>query len=39
VTSIPVVFFIKDGKVVDKIIGANPATVYQERIAQYSAKA
>ncbi|MFA7298125.1 MAG: thioredoxin [Candidatus Absconditabacterales bacterium] len=36
VSSIPVVFFVKDGKVVDKIVGANPPTVYKERIAEYS---
>lgn len=39
VSSIPVVFFIKDGQVVDKIVGANPPTVYQERIAEHSAPA
>lgn len=37
VSSIPVVFFIKDGQVVDKVIGANPPTVYKEKIAQYLA--
>ncbi|MEI6774469.1 MAG: thioredoxin domain-containing protein [bacterium] len=39
VSSIPVVFFLKDGQVVDKVIGANPATVYKEKIAQWSAPA
>jgi len=39
VSSIPVVFFIKDGQVVDKVVGANPPTVYQERIAEHSAPA
>lgn len=37
VSSIPVVYFIKNGQVVDKVIGANPATVYKERIAQHTA--
>lgn len=37
VSSIPVVYFIKNGQVVDKIVGANPATVYKEKIAQHSA--
>jgi thioredoxin 1 len=37
VSSIPVVYFIKNGEVVDKIVGANPATVYKEKIAQHSA--
>lgn len=35
VSSIPVVFFVKDGQVVDKIVGANPPTVYKERIAAH----
>ena len=39
VSSIPVVFFLKDGQVVDKIIGANPPTVYKEKIAQLSSPA
>lgn len=39
VSSIPVVFFIKDGKIVDRIVGANPASVYQEKIAEHSAPA
>ncbi|MCX6825332.1 MAG: thioredoxin domain-containing protein [candidate division SR1 bacterium] len=38
VSSIPVVFFVKEGKVVDKVIGANPPTVYQEKIAEHSKK-
>ena len=32
VSSIPVVFFINHGKVVDHVVGANPKTVYQEKI-------
>ena len=39
VSSIPVVFFVKDGKVVDKIVGANPPTVYKERIAEHNTPA
>lgn len=39
VSSIPVVYFIKDGQVVDKVIGANPATVYEEKIVQHSTPA
>ena len=39
VSSIPVVFFLKDGQVVDRIIGANPLIVYQEKIAEHSAPA
>jgi len=39
VSSIPIVFFIKDGKVIDKLIGVNPPTVYKEKIAEHSAKA
>jgi thioredoxin 1 len=37
VSSIPIVFFIKDGKVIDKLIGVNPPTVYKEKIAEHSA--
>ena len=37
VSSIPVVYFIKDGQVVDRIIGVNPPTVYEEKIAEHSA--
>jgi len=37
VSSIPIVFFIKDGQVVDKLIGVNPPTVYKEKIAELSA--
>jgi thioredoxin 1 len=37
ISSIPVVFFVKDGQVVDKIIGLNPPTVYKEKIADLSA--
>ncbi len=36
VSSIPVVFVIKNGQVVDKIVGANPPTVYQEKITEHS---
>jgi thioredoxin-like negative regulator of GroEL len=36
VSSIPVVFFVKDGKVVDRIVGANPPSVYKEKIAEHS---
>lgn len=32
VSSIPVVFFMKDGKPVDAIVGANPKEVYQNKI-------
>ena len=39
VSSIPVVYFMKDAQVVDRIVGANPATVYKEKIAQHSAPA
>ncbi len=39
VTSIPVVFFVKDGQVIDRILGANPPTVYEEKIAEHSAPA
>lgn len=37
VSSIPVVYFIKDGKVIEKIVGVNPPTVYEERITEHSA--
>lgn len=36
VSSIPVVYFIKDGKVIEKIVGVNPPTVYEERITEHS---
>lgn len=39
VSSIPVVFFVKNGQVIDKIAGANPPTVYEEKIAEHSAPA
>lgn len=39
VSSIPVVFFLKDGQVVDKISGANPPSVYKDKIAALSAPA
>lgn len=38
VSSIPVVFFLKNGQVIDKLIGVNPPTVYEEKIAEHSAK-
>lgn len=38
VSSIPVVFFLKGGKPVDAIIGANPKNVYQAKIDQLIAK-
>ena len=37
VSSIPVVFFIKDGQVVDKVVGVNPASIYKDKITQYTA--
>ena len=39
VSSIPVVYFIKNGEVIERIVGVNPATVYKERITQHSAPA
>jgi len=36
VSSIPVVYFIKDGKAIERIVGVNPPTVYEERIAEHS---
>lgn len=39
VSSIPVVFFLKDGQVIDKIVWVNPKTVYEEKIAELSAPA
>jgi len=39
VSSIPVVFFIKNGQVIDKIVGVNPKTVYEEKIKEHSAPA
>ena len=39
VSSIPVVYFMKDGKVIEKLVGVNPQTVYEERIAEHSAPA
>ena len=32
VSSIPVVFFMKNGQPVDTIVGANPKSVYQAKI-------
>lgn len=37
VSSIPVVYFIKDGKAIERIVGVNPPTVYEERIAEHTA--
>jgi hypothetical protein len=31
------VYFVKNGQVVDRIIGVNPATVYEQKIAEHSA--
>jgi thioredoxin 1 len=39
VSSIPVVYFIKNGQVIERIVGVNPATVYKEKIAEHSAPA
>ena len=39
ISSIPVVFFLKDGQVVERIVGVNPATVYKEKIIQHSSPA
>jgi len=39
VSSIPVVFFVKDGKVIDRVVGANPPTVYKEKIAEHNVSA
>jgi thioredoxin 1 len=35
VSAIPVIYFIKNGKVIEKIIGVNPPTVYEEKIAEH----
>ncbi len=35
VSSIPIVYFIKNGQVIDKLIGVNPPTVYEEKIAEH----
>ena len=37
ISSIPAVFVMKGGKPVETIVGANPKSVYQERIDQYLA--
>jgi thioredoxin 1 len=37
VSSIPVVFFIKQSEVKEGVIGAHPKTVYQEKIEKYLA--
>jgi thioredoxin 1 len=37
VSSIPAVFFIKNGEVKEGIVGANPKNVYQEKIETYLA--
>jgi thioredoxin 1 len=39
VSSVPVVFFIKNGEVKEGIVGANPKSVYQEKIDMYVASA
>jgi len=39
ISSIPVVYFIKDGQVIERIVGVNPASVYKEKIAEHSAPA
>lgn len=39
VSSIPVVYFIKNGQVVEAVVGVNPPTVYEEKITQHSAPA
>lgn len=38
VSSIPVVYFIKKGQVIERIIWANPPTVYKEKILTHSAE-
>jgi thioredoxin 1 len=35
VTSIPAILFIKEGKVVDKLVGAQPKTNFVKKIEQY----
>tara|TARA_R110002049_G_scaffold85790_8_gene218173 strand:+ start:2007 stop:2327 length:321 start_codon:yes stop_codon:yes gene_type:complete len=37
VRSIPALFFIKDGKVVEQLMGNQPKSILQERITRYSA--
>jgi thioredoxin len=37
VRSIPALFFIKDGKIVDQLMGNQPKSFIQEKINQYSA--
>jgi thioredoxin 1 len=39
VSSIPAVFFIKNGEIKEGMVGANPKTVYQEKIDTYLASA
>lgn len=34
VSSIPVVFFMKNGQPVDTLVGANPKSVYQDKIEE-----
>lgn len=36
ISSIPVIFFLKNGVVVDKIVGVNPPTVYKEKLLALS---
>ncbi|MDR2189749.1 MAG: thioredoxin [Candidatus Peribacteria bacterium] len=38
VSSIPTVFFSKNGKIVEGMVGANPKSVYQEKIDSYLAE-
>jgi thioredoxin 1 len=37
ISSIPAVYVMKAGKPVEVVVGANPKTVYQERIDKYLA--
>ena len=36
ITSIPAILFIKDGKVVDKLVGAQPKSNFVKKIEQHS---
>lgn len=35
ITSIPAILFIKDGKVVDKLVGAQPKAIFAKKIEQH----
>jgi thioredoxin 1 len=35
ITSIPAILFIKDGKVVDKLVGAQPKSNFVKKIEQH----